>query len=95
MLVATGIIIGSIIVDVEGTHACLRAGTCTEGDPLFGTHPSRLRLYGTTAPLTAAAVWMLVKGKQYGYGRWVLLAAAPCTIMHIRLGISGFQHASK
>jgi|GEM_PF-2124757 hypothetical protein len=94
MLIATGIVIAAEVIDVEGTKACLDARTCSEGDPLFGTHPSRLRLYGTVAPLTAAAVWAMVKGKQEGHGKWSLLAAVPCTILHIRLGIRGFHDAS-
>jgi len=41
------------VANVESTHHCLAAGTCT-GSPMFGNEPSRLRMYGTALPIQGA-----------------------------------------
>jgi hypothetical protein len=42
---------GLSIADAELSLYCISKGLCTEGNPLYGKHPSRARVYGTIIPL--------------------------------------------
>ena len=53
--------LASTIADIEGTEACLRSHTCTEGDPLFGTNPSRVKSYGIGIPITYSRISRLAR----------------------------------
>lgn len=61
------------IADVELTSRCLRAGTCREANPLFGSNPSQARMYGITVPILggqmALAAWL--KHRDPGSRAWL------------------------
>jgi hypothetical protein len=44
------------VADIELTQHCLRAGTCHESNLLYGTNPTRARMYGFTIPILGAQV---------------------------------------
>jgi hypothetical protein len=46
--IVAALAIGSTIADLEATLHCPQP--CREVDPLYGAHPTRARLYGTSAP---------------------------------------------
>jgi hypothetical protein len=53
--VAAGV---ATVADIEITTHCLQTKpNCREMNPLFGSHPSRGRLYATAVPLTLGQVW--------------------------------------
>ncbi len=43
---AIAAVVGTTILDVETTAACIKAHTCGERNPLFGKFPSRAKMYG-------------------------------------------------
>ena len=49
----TGLAAASTVSDVEVTAHALQNPNCTEHNPLFGSHPSRARMYGVSIPATA------------------------------------------
>ena len=42
-------------MDVELTNSCVRSGQCREANPLYGSNPTRARMYGISVPITAGA----------------------------------------
>ena len=54
---ATLVVVGSTVLDVESTARCLRRPGCAEGNSIYGRHPSRGRLYGIKGPLAAFTIW--------------------------------------
>jgi hypothetical protein len=42
------------IADIEWTQHNLASGAAYETNPIFGSHPSRLRMYGTVLPINSA-----------------------------------------
>lgn len=68
MLIASGMLIAAVVADTETTAHCLKARTCTEGNPLFGKRPSRGLMYGVDIPLLAGTLWMAGDLKRGGKG---------------------------
>lgn len=50
------------ILDVELTASCLRSNRCVEANPLYGSNPTRARMYGISLPLmgsqTLISAWL-------------------------------------
>lgn len=44
----------STVSDIEVTAHALQNPNCSEHSPLFGSHPSRAKMYGISVPATAA-----------------------------------------
>jgi hypothetical protein len=44
----------AVVADIETTRAAVSTSRCQEMVPLYGSHPSRLRLYGIMGSLEAA-----------------------------------------
>lgn len=42
------------VTDIELSQHCLQAGTCHEANPLYGTNPTRARMYGMNIPILGA-----------------------------------------
>ena len=56
LLSATAVV--STVADIELTAHCLATNpNCREANPLFGSHPSRARMYAIAMPMTAAQIW--------------------------------------
>jgi hypothetical protein len=70
----------STIADVESTHAGLERG-CTEANPLYGSRPSRARMYAITMPL-ALGVDILSHHLHRHHTRGWYLPAAVMTAAH-------------
>jgi hypothetical protein len=51
------------VADIENTQAVLRAGG-QEGNPIYGSHPSRLRAYAIAAPLAGLTSWVSYRWKR-------------------------------
>ena len=92
--IATAIVV-STVVDAEGTQACLKARTCREINPLFGSHPSRVRVYGVSTPINAFAIYSMARAKRNGNGVGVLVTGALVTVAHLYFGLSGFAAVSQ
>ena len=56
------------VADIELTQNCLATVRgCYETDPLYGTHPTRLRMYAINVPINAAVAYVsykALKGKR-------------------------------
>lgn len=96
MMVVGGLLnLGSLIADAEGTQACLHAHTCTEGNPLFGTNPSRAKAYGIGIPMEFAIYSMSALLKKRGDGNFAFGLLWGGTIVHVYEAAHGFAIASK
>lgn len=60
------------IADCESTRAALNDPNNRESNPLFGTHPSRARMYGISVPILAVNAWAGATLKQRGKRWWPL-----------------------
>ncbi len=54
---ATTAVIGATLLDVETTARCFRSKTCAEANPIYGSHPSRAKLYGIKGSFAAFSIW--------------------------------------
>jgi hypothetical protein len=80
----------STAFDIEGTHACLRAHTCTEANPIMGKHPSRARMYGTAMPLNGVVIFAMGKLKKQGNGYTAFSLVSIMAYVHCYFGMTGF-----
>jgi hypothetical protein len=84
MLLAGGLInLAATVADIEGTQACLRVHTCTEGNPLFGKNPGRPLSYGLGVPLTFANYLLCAQLKKSGSGNWAFGVLWAGTTLHV------------
>lgn len=81
------------ILDIEGTEACLHAHTCVEMDPIYGSHPSRARAYGTEMPLSLASYAAAAMLKKWGKGNLAFAILWGGSMGHLYFGVSGFADA--
>jgi hypothetical protein len=86
---ATALVL-STAYDIEGTHACLKAHTCTEGNPILGKHPSRARMYGSAMPMNAIAIFAMGKLKKQGDGFPAFFLVSVISFAHCYFGMTGF-----
>jgi hypothetical protein len=86
---ATALVL-STALDIEGTHACLKAHTCTEGNPIMGKHPNRGRMYGTAMPLNAITIFAMGKLKKQGDGFPTFFLVSVISFAHCYFGMTGF-----
>ena len=70
--VAHGVNVAATVADVETTQACIRAGTCHEGNPMMGQ--SRAQQYGVSMGLNAINAWISYRSSKHG-GKWWILPA--------------------
>lgn len=95
MLASFVLNLASTVADIEGTQACLHAGTCIEGNPLFGSRPGRARAYGTAMPIAFAtyafAGWM----KKHGDGNIAFGILWAGTMAHTYFAAAGFGVSNK
>jgi len=87
--------LASTIADIEGTEACLRSHTCTEGDPLFGSNPSRVKSYGIGIPITFVVYAMSAWLKKNGDGNIAFGILWGGTMLHTYEAAHGFAVAGK
>jgi hypothetical protein len=96
MMVVGGLLnLASLIADAEGTQACLHAHTCTEGNPIWGAHPSRAKMYGFGIPLEFCLYSISASMKKRGRGNTAFVMLWSDTILHVYLAAHGFSIASK
>ncbi len=54
----SAVAVASTVADLEFTAHCLASNPrCREANPLYGSHPSRARMYAIAMPMTAAQIW--------------------------------------
>jgi len=96
MLVVGGLVnMASTVADIEGTQACLRAHTCKERNPLFGSNPRRARAYAISVPMGLAIYSLAARLKKNGDGNYAFGALWVVTAIHFYEGVSGFMQAHK
>lgn len=93
MLIGYAVNLAATVADIEGTQACLHRHSCTEGNPLLGSKPSRARSYGTAIPfdLVGYAAFAFVKKRGQGNIAFGLLWGS--TASHIYFASGGFSYA--
>jgi hypothetical protein len=93
MLVGYALNLAATVADIEATQSCLRVHTCTEGNPLAGSNPSRARSYGTAIPLDLAAYAAFAFVKKRGQGNLAFGLLWGSTVSHIYFASAGFSYA--
>jgi hypothetical protein len=54
---ATAVVVGTTVLDIEMTARCVRSHTCVERNPLWGRNPSRAKMYGIKGSLAGFTIW--------------------------------------
>ncbi len=93
MLIGFALNLAATVADAEGTQACLHAHTCREGDPLFGSHPGRARVYVTAIPLSVLGYAGFAAMKKRGQGNLAFGLLWGSTVAHIYFATEGFTAA--
>lgn len=89
MLAFEGLLLGSVIVDIEGTQHCLAAHTCGERNPLMGR--SRGQQYAVGMGSAAAAILCAAWLRKHQHGSTAVLLLWVPTTVHLTYGIEGFR----
>lgn len=75
-LLLSGVVVATTIADVELTSHCLSAATqrCSEANPLFGSNPSRGKLYAINLPILAGEITLShwLKKRDPERKRWMI-----------------------
>jgi hypothetical protein len=96
LMVVGGLVnLAALIADAEATEACLHARTCTEGNPILGSHPSRAKAYGITLPMEFALYSMSAWMKKRGRGNVAFAILWSGTMLHVYEAAQGFALAHK
>jgi|HubBroStandDraft_5_1064220.scaffolds.fasta_scaffold86863_1 hypothetical protein len=93
MLFSLALNLAATVADAEGTQACLRAHTCKEGNPIFGSDPSRARAYGTAVPLVFVAYAAYALAKKKGQGNIALGLLWSSTVAHVYFAAGAYTAA--
>jgi hypothetical protein len=93
ILSAATALVGTTVLDVEGTQACLRAGTCREGNPLYGSRPGRARSYSIAMSINAVGILSMAAMKKRGEGNLAFGVAGLISTLHTYFGLRGFSAA--
>ena len=94
MLVGLGFNLAADIADAEGTQACLHANTCREGNPIFGSKPSRGRVYGIGLPLVFLNYAIASELKKMGDGNRAFAILWGGTVAHVYFAAGAFSMAN-
>jgi len=70
--ISWAVLFAEVIADNELTVNCVQSSGCNEANPIFGTKPGRLKLYGIKMPLFAAILYLDGKEKLAGRRDWKL-----------------------
>jgi hypothetical protein len=93
MLVGFALNLAATVADIEGTQSCLRAHTCREANPLFGSNPSRARSYGIGIPLDLVGYASFALVKKEGRGNLAFGLLWGSTVAHIYFASAAFSYA--
>lgn len=93
MLVGFALNLAATVADIESTQACLHAPACREGNPLFGSNPSRARSYGTAILLDVVAYAGFAFVKKRGQGNLAFGLLWGSTVAHIYFASADFTYA--
>ena len=93
MVVGAALNLAATVADIEGTQSCLRAHTCREANPLFGSDPSRARAYGIGIPLDFVVYAGFALLKKEGRGNLAFGVLWASTVSHIYFASRAFSYA--
>lgn len=91
ILAGTALLVAATVYDIEGTQACLRAGTCRETNPIYGSHPSRARAYSIAMPLNGFLIYLSARQKRRGDGNTAFAALYLSSAIHFYFGRSAYS----
>lgn len=96
LLIVGGLVLmAATVADAEGTQSCLHAETCKEENPLFGSHPSRARVYGISIPLGLVSYAIAAHLKQKGDGNYAFAVMSVGSAAHFYEAASGFTQGHR
>lgn len=93
ILAGSALLVATTVYDIEGTQSCLRAGTCRETNPIYGSHPSRARAYSIAMPLNSLMIYLSARQKRKGDGNTAFAALYLSSAVHFYFGRSAYSAA--
>jgi hypothetical protein len=87
MLSATLILIGTTVLDIEGSQACIDKHVCRELNPLM--RGPKAEKYAIAMSANTLFTWWAVRGKQHGRGAFAFGSMWALSVVHSYFGIQG------
>jgi len=91
VITASALLVGTTILDIEGTDHCLALHACAEANPLMPKRVDRPRQYATAMPLNALGIASLVWSKKRGQGNFAFFLAYAVSCAHAFYGLTGLH----
>lgn len=88
---ASALLIGTTVLDIEGTDHCLPLHTCRESNPLLPKTVDRPRQYATAMSLDALAIAFMGRQKKRGKGNVAFAIVYAGSVMHFYFGTMGLH----
>jgi hypothetical protein len=92
IMAGSAALIAASVYDIEGTQACLQAHTCREANPIFGSHPNRLRAYSITMPVNGLLIYLAAREKRRGDGNKAFAALYISAAVHAYFGKAAYSN---
>jgi hypothetical protein len=91
MIAVSFVLIGSTVLDIEGSQACIDKHTCREANPLMGG--SKASKYAIAMPINAFVIWAAVHEKQHGRAIVPIAVMWTASLVHAYFGVGGLYKA--
>jgi hypothetical protein len=91
ILSASALLVGTSILDIEGTDHCLQILQCKEINPLMPKKVDRPRQYATVLGLDMASIYWLGRAKQRGKGNREFAIVYAQSIIHLVFGLEALR----
>lgn len=91
MIAVSLTLIGTTVLDIEGSQACIDKHTCREVNPLG--RGSKASKYAIAMPINAFAIWAAVRSKQHGRPTVPIAILWTVSVTHFYFGVSGLYLA--
>jgi hypothetical protein len=84
-------LLGTSVLDIEGTDHCLEIHECREANPLMPKTVDRPRQYATVLGVDALEVYFLGRAKRRGKGNTEFVAIFGTSLLHLAYGIQALR----
>jgi hypothetical protein len=84
-------LLGTSVLDIEGTDHCLEIHECREANPLMPKTVDRPRQYATVLGVDALEVYFFGRAKRRGKGNTEFVAIFGTSLLHLAYGIQALR----
>jgi hypothetical protein len=85
------LLVGTSVLDIEGTDHCLEIRECKEANPLMPKTVDRPRQYGTVLGVDALEVYFLGRAKKRGRGNKAFFIVYGTSLLHLAYGVQAIR----